>query len=257
MRVETLGPATLYHGDCLDVLSGISGANAVLTDMPYGSTCLKWDCAVDVDRFWAAALPAAVDNAAFCLFADMRFALRLINSQPNLFRYDIVWEKTRATGFLDVNRRPLRAHEFICVFYRKSPCFNPQMLPGEQYVKIEKNPNSMAAHYNRNYRSKCNGVYGAMRYPRDVVQFPSLTFPKHPTEKPVGLMEWLVRSYSNAGDLILDPYMGSGSTGVAAVSNGRRFVGIERDLKYFDAACRRIEEAVYQQSLITVADVPR
>ena len=239
MRVEQIGPATLYCGDCFDVLPEIRSVDAVLTDMPYGCTACAWDKTPDLAAFWRLALPAAKENAAFCLCADMRFAVALVNSQPRLFRYDIVWRKSVPVGFLNAKRAPLRAHELVLVFYRRLPAFHPQKTAGKPYRALHRV-------FSSNYGTQrptmtCSD---GSRYPLSVLDIPSESRGAHPTQKPVALMEWLVKSYSAPGELVLDPFMGAGSTGVAAVASGARFVGVEMAPEYFDHACRRIEQAV-------------
>lgn len=245
MRVENLQDIALYHGDCLEVLPEVSGVGAVLTDPPYGSTANEWDNRPDLSKLWSLLLSSTEESGAFVFFADMRYAVELINSQPKLFRYDLVWKKNLPVGYLDANRRPLRIHEMILVFYRKTPTFNPQYTMGSPYTITKYTRTS-------NYGThKCTGtVNKGTRNPTSVVEMGKANSEMlHPTQKPVNLMAWLIKSYTNEGDVVLDPFMGSGTTAVACVQTRRKFIGIEREQKYYDIALRRVEAELRKPTL--------
>lgn len=234
----------LMQGDCLDRMKEIPDASVdmVLADLPYGTTQCSWDFIIDPSAMWQQYLRVCKENAAIVLTASQPFTSQLVMSKPDLFRYDLVWEKGNATGFLNSKRMPLRAHESVLVFYRKLPTYNPQMTSGHARKTSKR----------KSVNSECYGKAFELteydstdRYPRSVQFFSSdkQRGNYHPTQKPVDLGRWLIRTYSNAGDTILDNTMGSGSFGVAAVAEGRRFIGIEMRNDYFHTANQRIMAA--------------
>lgn len=235
----------LILGDCLEVMPKISdkSVDLIIADLPYGITNNPWDSVLPIDRLWPEFLRIAKDAAPICLFADGLFMAKLMTSQPSIWKYNLVWDKVLTSGFLNANRRPLRQHEEICIFYRKQPVYNPQMVEGK--------PNHSKGHKttfaNRNY-GRYNVIDNGpsdLKYPTSILRFQK-THPSkslHPTEKSLELCQWLVRTYSNPGDTVFDCCMGSGTTGVAAVLSGRKFVGIEKDPIYFESAKARIISA--------------
>ena len=234
----------LMKGDCLEVMKGIpSGTiDMVLADPPYGTTQCKWDSVIDLDLMWGELKRIIKPRGVIILTAAQPFTSVLTCSNLKMFKYDLVWEKPSATGFLNAKKMPLRAHEAALVFYNKLPTFNPQMTHGhERKVSKRKTVNSEC--YGKAF--ELAEYDSTSRYPRSVQKFSSdkQKGSYHPTQKPVELMEWLIKSYTNEGDLVLDFAMGSGTTGVAAKNLQRGFVGIELDDKYFEIAKQRIEEA--------------
>lgn len=249
MNPVQIGTATLYLGDCLDVMPMIAEpVDAIICDLPYGTTQCAWDAVIPFDQLWERYRKVAKENAAVVLFSAQPFTSLLVASNLAQFRYEWIWEKGNATGFLNAKKQPLRAHENAMVFYERQPTYNPQFTSGHERKTANR----------KTVNSECYGkaldltVYDSdERYPRDV-QFFSSDKQKanyHPTQKPVQLMEYLTLTYTNAGDVVLDNCMGSGTAGVAAVNQGRRFIGIERDPRYFDIACSRIKQAVAQGKL--------
>ncbi len=231
----------LYNSDCLVGMSRIETGTVdlVLCDLPYGTTKCSWDRVLPFGPLWEQYRRVLKPRGALVLFAAQPFATDLINSARKLFRYDLVWEKGTAVGYANANRMPMRSHELVLVFYQRLPKYHPQGL-----VPLEKPVVRRAS------GKKAGSVYGAMRnasvqrfthYPRSVLHFAGRGKRLHPTQKPVELLEYLVRTYTDPGDLVLDNCMGSGSTAVAAMRAGRRFVGFETDATYFAVACRRIE----------------
>lgn len=244
----------LYHGDCLEVMEEIpdKSIDMILSDLPYGilnkgNPGAKWDAVIPLDRLWKQYLRIIKDNGAIILFGSGMFTAQLMQSQRKLWRYNLVWNKVRTTGFLNAKRMPLRQHEDICVFYKKAPTYNPQMVS--------------CGHDRRNHSRgnlklrKKNRCYGEHRDVESVAvdeKFPTsiLTVPKehqvgkfyHPVQKPVQLMEWLIRTYTNEGQTVLDSCMGAGSTGLACINAGRCFIGIELEKEYYDIARRRLTE---------------
>ncbi len=236
----------LYHGDCFEVFPTIpqGSIDALISDPPYGTTALAWDKSIDWPAFWEAALRVCSERAVIVLFAAQPFATDLINSNRRLFRYELIWHKSIAVGWLDARRRPLRAHENILVFARHlhASTYNPQMETGHTPYRRQAKPDeALALHYGRG-RKFTSGSPTGERYPRSVLHFPSRNGPiLHPTQKPLALIEWLVKTYSYPGDTVLDPFMGSGTTGAACRETGRHFIGIEQDSAYFQGAESRLE----------------
>jgi DNA modification methylase len=243
---------TLHHGDCLEVMAGLPDASVdmILCDLPYGTTACKWDSVIPFEPLWAQYRRVAKRNAAIVLTASQPFTTALIASNLREFRYSWVWEKNKATGHLNANRLPLRAHEDVCVFARETPSYLPVMGVGEAYSNKHKAGDSGDC-YGKVSESRRDNV--TTRYPRSVVRFPVETAPQHPTQKPVALMEYMIRTYTHEGDVVLDNCMGSGTVGVACANTGRRFIGIERDDHYFAIASSRIESCVESAGKVGVA----
>lgn len=232
---------SLYHGDCLELLKDVpsKSVNMVLCDLPYGTTCNKWDSCINLDALWIEYKRVLAEGGAVALFAQMPFTATLYNSNPKWFRYEYIWVKNRGTGFLNANRMPLKAHEQILIFYPKLPTYNKQRRLGfSNYSVISK---GFRSNYGK-FRSTVCAVTDGARDPIDVLNFKS-EWGKHPTQKPVLLLEWLIKTYTNEGDTVLDNTMGSGSTGVACVNTGRNFIGMELNADYFATAQARIKEA--------------
>lgn len=237
----------LMQGDCLELMKAIpdGSVDMILCDLPYGHTKNHWDNVIPFEALWVEYRRIIKCNGAIVLFADGMFMANLMKSNYAWWRYNLVWDKKLTSGFLNANRQPLRRHEQVCVFYQKQPTYNPQKNLG---VKSHSKGKSKQCE-NRNYGSydfvDNSEIHGNMKFPTSIVQFekphPSKSF--HPTEKPVALLEYLVKTYTNPGDTVLDNCMGSGPTGVACVNTGRLFIGMELDQKYFDIAAKRIAEA--------------
>lgn len=236
----------LYYDDCLKIMETIPTASIdlILCDLPYGTTQNEWDTIIPFDLLWEQYM--RISKGAIVLFAAQPFTSLLISSNLKYFKYDWVWEKTKATGHLNAKKQPLRNKEDILVFYKKQPTYNPQMSKGEPYKnKTGKDINgssSMTASYGK-YTNKRNENTG-FRYPKQILKFNTVQRNTlHPTEKPVPLLEYLIKTYTNKGDVVLDNCMGSGSTGEAAINLDRQFIGIEQELKFFTKALIRIDNA--------------
>jgi len=239
----------LHLGDCLDVMQGIpdGSVDMVMTDPPFGTTACRWDVVIPFEPMWSQLKRIVKPNGAIVLMASQPFTSALIMSNVTMFKYCWVWEKTRMSGFWDCAFRPLKAHEDITVFSSGGAAngskvvmtYNPQGLLPAASQKWTAKP--LGA--NSRTPSDKTGVRKASNYPRSVQKFDSVSDTVHPTQKPVALMEYLIRTYTNPGETILDFTMGSGTTGVAAANTGRRFIGIERDPNYFNAASARIRTA--------------
>lgn len=230
----------LYCGDCLDVMPRLRGVDAVITDLPYGTTQAPWDGAVDMDRLWTAV--KLLDPAVFITTAMQPFSAALIMSNLAWFRYEIIWEKSKASGFLNAKRRPLSAHESILVFAPRRAPYNPQMTAGEPYDKGVRKEQTDGDAYGRFDAVEVKSAGG--RYPRSVQYFKTAEREGglHKAQKPVALLEWIIRTFTDPGAVVLDPCMGSGTTGVACINTGRLFIGIERDKRIFAVASRRLTE---------------
>lgn len=241
----------LKQGDCFDWLKYTpnKSIDMILCDLPYGTTQNKWDSQIPLDLLWKQYNRIIKDNGAICLFCDGMFMAQLMLSNPKMWRYNLVWDKVLPSGFLNANRMPLRRTEEIAVFYKKQPTYNPQKTigqPNHSKGKAVGKTSDEESQTNNNYHNYTivdnNKELGNLKHPTSLITI-SKTHPSksyHPTEKPVELCEWLIKTYTNEGDTVLDNCMGSGSTGVACVNTNRNFIGIELDEKYFKIAEERI-----------------
>lgn len=231
----------VHLGDCLDVLPTLaaSSIDLVLADMPYGTTRNYWDQIIPFDALWLEIKRVVKPGGVVVLTAQGPFVARVIMSNELWFKYKVVWEKSKPTNFLNAKKQPLRKHEDICVFYESAPTYNPQMSAGKPYNKGVRKDQGTGS-YNGFNPSEVSSP--GERYPTDVVYFRTAESEGayHPTQKPVDLCRYLIRTYSNPGDVVLDFCMGSGTTGVAAKAEDRRFIGIERDPEHFNTACNRL-----------------
>ena len=246
----------LMLGDCLELMKEIGSGTVdmILCDLPYGTTCCSWDVVIPFEQLWEQYERVIKENGAIVLFAAQPFAAVLATSNLKLFRYEWIWEKPAATGFFNAHFQPLRAHENILVFYKAKPTFNPIKTFGHER-KTAKRKDIGSEHYGKQVNIK--SYDSTERYPRSVQLFSSDKQKSnfHPTQKPVALCEYLIRTYTNEGETVLDNTMGSGTTGVACINTGRRFIGIEKDTSYFETAKTRLDEAVifHQQKLFSEA----
>ena len=245
----------LMYGDCIEMMDIISDGNVdmVLCDLPYGTTHNKWDAVIPFAGLWRQYDRVTKKSAPVVLFSQGLFYADLVESNRENFRYDLVWDKSLKTGFLNANVMPLRSHEQIAVFYRSKPVYNPQKEKGNPNhgkgtAVFGKDP--VNNNYG-NYKPVDSGTEDDMKYPGSILCFrkPHPSVAEHPTQKPVSLLEYLIMTYTNEGDTVLDNTMGSGSTGVACVNTNRNFIGIEKDKKYFDIAERRINDAISENKL--------
>ena len=237
----------LFQGDCLEEMSKIpdGSVDMILCDLPYGRTKNRWDIIIPLEELWESYKRIVKTNGCIALFADGLFMADLMCSNRDMWRYNIVWDKVLTSGFLNANKQPLRRHEEICIFYGKQPTYNPQKIKGNKnHSKGNEKKNRNNNYGDFNFIDNAEKL-GDMKHPTSIVSYskPHPSVSVHPTQKPVELCEWLIKTYTNEGDTILDNCMGSGSTGVACVNTGRRFVGIELDEKYYGVACTRIKEA--------------
>ena len=240
----------LYQGDCLQVMDNLIEqkikVDMILCDLPYGVTKNDWDKSIiPLNELWKRYNKIIKDNGAIVLFGQDKFTAKLMMSNVKYHRYNLIWDKVLKSGFLNCNRMPLRQHEDICVFYKKLPTYNPQKFEGK-HESHSSGTKSMSEYKNNNYGKFENldnsKEYGKMKFPSSILTFdkPHPSVALHPTQKPVELCEWLIKTYTNDGEIVLDNTMGSGTTGVACLNTNRRFIGIELDKNYFDISCNRI-----------------
>lgn len=254
----TLDDVTLWKGDCLKIMADIpdESIDCILVDLPYG--CLKpsnvhaaWDKQLDINLLWKEWLRISKPRTPIILFAQNLFSAQLIMSNPKLYRYSMVWDKVHIGAFLNANRMPLRQHEDILMFYRMLPTYNPQMVKSEKHVRNAKRGK-------RGTFSQCYGNYKALeptyadeKYPTSIIPIPKIcdfNSTYHPTQKPTQLLEWLIKTYTNPGDTVLDCCMGSGSTMVACINTNRRGIGMELTEKFFAASITRCLQAIYDKN---------
>jgi site-specific DNA-methyltransferase (adenine-specific) len=239
---------SIVHGDCLIEMQAIpdKSVDLILCDLPYGTTQNKWDSVIPFEPLWEQYKRIIKDSGAIVLFAQGLFSSKLQLSNEKWFRYSLIWEKDRPSGFLNAKRMPLRSHEDILVFYKKQPTYNPQFWEGEPLHGMGKkfkegnlgnNNYGEFASY-KNPSAKREG--DTKKFPRSVLKFKRPHPPIFPTEKPVELCEYLIKTYSNKNDLVLDNCIGSGTTAIACVNTNRRFIGFELDKNNFDLANKRL-----------------
>lgn len=228
----------LHQGDCLEVMRTLPNGcvDMVLCDLPYGTTQNKWDSVIPFEDLWEQY--RRVCTGMVVLTASQPFTSQVVTSAIELFRHAWVWEKSAATGHLNAKRTPMKLHEDVLVFSCGKHVYNPQdLLPYNKIVKRGNNGGNFGDSGKENFQEWTN-------YPRSIVRFPHEAKPVHPTQKPVALMEYMIKTYTNPGDVVLDNTMGSGTTGVACMNTDRRFIGIERDEGYFKIAKDRIDAAI-------------
>ena len=238
----------LRQGDCLEVMKEIpdKSVDMILCDLPYGVTKNKIDIPLPFDLLWKQYNRIIKENGCIALFGQGLFFVDLINSNRKMFRYDLVWDKVLISGFLNAKRMPLREHEQIAIFYKKLPTYNPQFTTGNPLhgkgtaYKFNQLVNNNYGRFNKTEDLRKGETN---KYPKSILKFskPHPSVAKHATEKPVELLEYLIKTYTNEGNLVLDNCMGSGSTGVACVNTNRNFIGIELDENYFNIAKQRIK----------------
>ena len=237
----------LFHGDCLEVMSTLSDScvDMVFADLPYGTTQNSWDTLIPFDKLWEQYYRIVKKNGAILLTAQSPFDKTLACSNLKDFKYEWIWEKNKATGHLNAKKMPMKAHENVLVFYRKLPTYNPQMTDGNKPMNavlpkdnIEKPDRKR--NYNHVDKRLGNIGGGTLRYPRDIIKFPVINnddpLKFHPTQKPVKMIEYFIKTYSNPGDVVLDNCMGSGSTCIACIFSNRKYIGIESDRDYYEKA---------------------
>lgn len=241
-----IGNGTFLHGDCLELMRGLSegSVDMVLCDLPYGTTQNKWDSVIPFDALWKQYWRVCKPNAAVVLTAAQPFTSALVMSQVQYFKYDWTWDKKNPTGFLNAKKQPLRVKEDICVFYREQCTYNPEMdVRGKPRVKGGYNKEGGSDNYGTfdDRKSVSNEYYPTNILPVSNADRAGKT---HPTQKPVALFEYLIRTYTNEGGVVLDNTAGSGTTAIAAENSGRKWICMERDLDYYASALGRVWDHV-------------
>ena len=241
------GGYSLFNDDCLNVMQRIpdKSIDFILCDLPYGSTRNKWDSVISFDNLWKQYSRIIKDNGCLALFCDGLFMADLMKSNIKMWRYNLIWDKQRGCDFLNANVKPLKSHEEIAIFYKKKPTYNKQFWYSTPYKKTKNG--SLSTNYGDRGVAFTESLDGA-RNPLSILSYARDGNRFHPTQKPIALLEYLIRTYTNEGDLVLDNCMGSGSTGVACMNTKRRFIGIEIEQKYFDIAKKRID-SVYDKAI--------
>jgi site-specific DNA-methyltransferase (adenine-specific) len=243
MSKELLGSFEInriYQIPCLEALPSIpdKSIDMILCDLPYGTTQNKWDSVIDLESLWAQYKRVIKENGAVVLFAQTPFDKLLGASNLKMLKYEWVWQKNVATGHLNANKMPMKEHENILVFYKKPPVYNPQMEEGTPYINKRKPINDNGSNYG--YIERTDTVNDGKRYPKSILKF-DREIGLHPTQKPVSLCEYLIKTYTKEGEIVLDNCMGSGSTAVACVNTGRKFIGFETEAKYIEIANIRLD----------------
>jgi site-specific DNA-methyltransferase (adenine-specific) len=236
----------LHHADCFDIFHSIAdkSIDAIICDLPYGTTACKWDIVLPFDKLWDSYERIIKPNGAIILFGKNPFTAKLILSNEKLFRYELIWEKTRAGNNMQVCKQPSAIHENILIFYKQQPTYNDiKFKVDEKYIDKRKSINNSFynnGHYSGIMKRKADDGF---RHPQSVLPFNSVWEKNmHPTEKPIELLDWLIKSYTNENDMVLDNTMGSGTTGVACINTNRQFIGIEKEKQYFDKAVHKMQK---------------
>ena len=244
-------PNRIYLGDCLELMKEIDdkSIDLICCDLPYAvlnksNKNAQWDSEIPLDKLWEQYNRIIKDHGAILLFGQGMFTAKLMMSNPDMWRYNLIWNKDRTTGFLNANRMPLRCHEDIVVFYKKLPTYNPQMEQGTPNHSRGKGKHKETNNCYGSYKNLDDDVITDMKFPKSIISIKKEheTTVYHPTQKPVDLIRYLIRTYSNEGDLILDNTCGSGTTAIAAYREGRNFICMEKDEKYFQIATDRYKE---------------
>ena len=246
--------------DCMDILKQLPDKciDMILCDLPYGvlnkkNESAKWDTIIPFKQLWESYERIIKDDGAIVLTASGMFTAELMMSNKKLWRYNLIWDKVLSTGFLNANKAPLRSHEDVCIFYKKQPIYNPQM---EKVGWHKKNHSRKVT--GTDFGNNCYGNFNMLpvtesdeKFPKSIIKItkphPSVLI--HPTQKPVALFEYLIKTYTNENDLVLDNCSGSGTTAIACMHTNRRFICIEKDKDYWQASCKRLEDEQRQGTL--------
>src|SRR5699024_10545864 len=232
----------IHQGDCLEIMKDIpdGSIDMILCDLPYGTTRNKWDTVIPLDELWDQYERVIKDNGVIVLTAQTPFDKVLGASNIKSLKYEWIWEKNIATGHLNAKKMPMKKHENVLIFYKKPPTYNPQMTKGKAYINKRKPINDNGSNYG--YIKRTDTINNGLRYPVDTLQF-DREIGLHPTQKPVALFEYLIKTYTNEGETVLDDCMGSGTTAIAALNTDRSFIGIEKEKEYVDKANERIKQS--------------
>lgn len=233
----------LKHGDCLELMKEIpsKSIDMILCDLPYGTTACKWDVVISFEKLWEHYNRIIKDNGTIVLFGSQPFTTDLINSNKKMFKYELIWDKVQGKQPFLAKIQPMKSHENILIFSKTKTTYNPQFTYGKAYNDKRKGQIAKTQHYKKFERQSYENK--TTRYPVSIITFNNPNRKgMHPTEKPIALLEYLIKTYTNEGELVLDNCMGSGSTGIACINTKRNFIGIELNDDYFNKAKKRIEE---------------
>jgi site-specific DNA-methyltransferase (adenine-specific) len=235
----------IYLGDCLELMPKHvedKSIDMIFCDLPYGTTQNKWDSIIPLDRLWSEYERVIKDNGVIVLTAAQPFTSALVMSNPKLFKYEWIWQKTKCSGHLNAKKMPLRQHESVLIFYKKLPAYNPQgLIDGDFNNSRPAQGSGIVKNYGKERYTKQISKKG--NYPKTIQEFanPSGAGHLHPTMKPLALIEYMIKTYTNEGDLILDNTCGSGTTGLGAKNLNRNYIMMEQDPKYYEIACKRVQ----------------
>jgi DNA modification methylase len=238
---------SLIHGECLEKLKDVEDktVDLILTDLPFQTTQNKWDIIIPFEPLWEQYGRIIKDNGAIVLNSMQPFTSQLICSKLEWFKYELIWQKNKPRGFLNAKKQPLRTHESIVVFYKNQPTYNPQKTTGHKPVNSYTKHTSDGSNYGKT-KTDISGGGSTERYPTSILNFPVVNNDSeekyHPTQKPVELCEYLIKTFTNEGDLVLDSCMGSGTSCLAAKRLKRQYVGIEKDAEYYKIATERLQK---------------
>jgi site-specific DNA-methyltransferase (adenine-specific) len=241
----------IYNEDCLEGMKDIpdGSVDMILCDLPYGTTQNKWDSIIPLGELWEQYNRIIKDDGAMVFTGQGLFSANLIKSNEQYFRYALIWEKTKAGGFLNAKRMPLQAHEDMLVFYKKLPTYNPQMIEGKPYTK-KSVTNGDGKNYGKFDRVGAININSGTRYPRSVIKVSNDNHGSlHPTQKPVALFEYLIKTYTNEGETVLDNCIGSGTTAIACINTNRNYIGFELDKHYCDIANERVQKVMQDKAV--------
>jgi site-specific DNA-methyltransferase (adenine-specific) len=237
--------STFVNADCFDVFPFIEdkSIDAIICDLPYGTTACKWDSTLPLDRLWNEYKRVLKPNGVILLTASQPFTTVLIGNDLKMFKYNLVWDKVAVTNPMLAKKQPMRCHEDVLIFYDKQPTYNPQMRVGVKWSRAGKKQHTTDT-LGQSKLFNNGSDESEMKYPKSIITFSNAdkTKNEHPTQKPIDLMEWLIKTYTNEGDMVLDNTMGSGTTNLACIKLNRKSIGIEKEKQYYDVAVRRASE---------------
>lgn len=232
----------IYNEDCLIGMNRIpdKSVDMILCDLPYGNTRNKWDVVIPFAPIWQQYERIIKDNGVIVLTGTGKFSAKLLLSNERLYRYTLIWEKTRASNFLNANKMPLENHEDILVFYKRLPVYNPQKEMGKPYIRSR---SGLSTNYDTLNGADTTTINSGDRHPKSVIKIANPNFDSlHPTQKPIELFSYLIRTYTNPGDIVLDNCLGSGTTAISCIQEGRNYIGFEKDEQYYNVCMERIEK---------------
>lgn len=237
---------TIHKGDCLELMKLIpdGSIDMILCDLPYGTTACKWDVIIPFDPLWEQYKRIIKSNGAIVLTASQPFTSALVMSNPKMFRYCWVWNKGVGTNYLQANKQPLKYHEDVCIFYKSLPIYNPQKTAGKTWKKVTRSNNKEGSTYQKDTRVIGQVTIKDGRMPKSIIDFsaPNTAGRFHPTQKPIALFEYLIKTYTNEGQTVLDNCAGSGTTAIACLNTNRNYILMEKEEKYFEMIQNRINK---------------